>query len=447
MDCRQPNPSNTQKILSILSTCQNTVQQYQPTMSFYCHMLYAFLCTKLGKACGCTLQELTTALISEKEFSPDSIVLTELLTSLSEKGLIVYVKNQKHLQSSWIIAKPAILLKEVIGKLFAPDHFTVHRQPIFSNTGIILFKTLCDTFPKLNVEMIVQLLQSMEICQQVHSSILQDSNLTALPSSSPDELVFFPGQIKERRPEHVFSPKFGWYLECSDPHQFFTTYFLHVLLLRLAFTFPLASKDHSPSSTLCIHQFQRRCQVWRNGISWNSVSGVSTIVEIDNHNRWISVLLSEKSEVSAVICSSVIKMILDVQQELCSTVSINECLISPTLLSVYPFDKLELSNTDGLFDISDVARSMLFHHKVILDRKQGEKIFLTKDALSCEPYYLLQPSSVCQLFDQSKANQPVTKTLREDVCKYYPQMTTQNHKDLRESINKCSIFVGRNCKD
>ena len=116
----------------------------------------------------------------------------------------------------------------------------VHRQPIFSNTGIILFKTLCVTFPKLNVEMIVQLLQSMEICQQVHSSILQDSNLKALPSSSPDELVFFPGQIKERRPEHVFSPKFGWYLECSDPHQFFTCMFffsdLHLHFLWLART-------------------------------------------------------------------------------------------------------------------------------------------------------------------------------------------------------------------
>ena len=59
--------------------------------------------------------------------------------------------------------------------------------------------------------------------------------------------LFFPSLVKENRPDDLFSPKFGWCLGCSDPHQFFSNRFLHVLLLRLAFTFSLASRKRSLS--------------------------------------------------------------------------------------------------------------------------------------------------------------------------------------------------------
>ena len=76
--------------------------------------------------------------------------------------------------------------------------------------------------------------------------------------------------------------------------------FLHVFLLRLAFTFPLSSEHLPSSSSLC--GLERRCLVWRNGISWKSVSGVSTIVEIVDRNRWVVVLVSEKSREAVKTC-------------------------------------------------------------------------------------------------------------------------------------------------
>ena len=124
------------------------------------------------------------------------------------------------------------------------------------------------------------------------------------------------------------SLRFGWCLGCSDPHQYFSNRFLHVLLLRLAFTFPLASKKRSLSPSLC--GLERQCKVWQNGICWKSVSGVSTIVEIVDRNRWVIVLVSEKTREAAETCSSVIRMILDLQHQLCSAVVTTcECLISP----------------------------------------------------------------------------------------------------------------------
>ena len=170
---------------------------------------------------------------------------------------------------------------------------------------------------------------------------------------------------------------------------------------------------------------------------------MSTIVEIVDRNRWVIVLVSEKSREAAETCSSVIRMILDLQHQLCSVVSTCECLISPSLLDRYPFDALP--DTD-LFVMRDVARAMLLHHKVLLDRKEGMNKFPTDEALSCEPYYLLQPSSVCQLFNQSMASQPVPDPLLQEVLRYcqQPQQKPRDHKELRECVNKHSIFAGRN---
>ena len=362
MDCRLSKSNEAHHFCSLLSTSQQAILSSQPSMSLYCHVLYAFLCTKLGKT-GCTLQELTSALDSENDFSYKSALLTESLTSLSDKGLILFVQNQEHLQSSWVVVEKEALLREVNGTLFAPNNFKQYCQ-VASNTGIVPIATLEELFSQHSSEMLVGCLETMEFCHPVDSSTLQDTNLKTTSSSPPSgaNYLFFPSLVKEHRPGDLPSPRFGWCLGCSDPHQFFSNHFLHVLLLRLAFTFPLASKNRSLSPSL--HGLERQCEVWQNGICWKSVSGVSTIVEIVDLNRWVIVLVSEKSREAAETCSSVIRMILDLQHQLCSAVVTTcECLISPSLLDRYPFDALPDSD---LFDLPTVARSMLLHHKLLL---------------------------------------------------------------------------------
>ena len=390
LDCRLSKTTEAHHFRSLISTSQQAILSSQPSMSLYCHVLYAFLRTKLGMT-GCTLQELTSALASDKFFSPDSTVLTESLISLSDKGLILFIENLENPQFSWVVAEKEALLREVNGTLFAPDHFKQYRQAA-SNTGIVPIATLEELFPRYSSEMLVGCLESMEFCHPVDLSTLQATNLKATSSSPPSGAyhLFFPSLVKEHRPSDLPSPRFGWCLGCSDPHQFFSNRFLHVLFLRLAFTYSLATIKRSLPSTLC--GIERTCEVWQNGICWKSASGVSTIVEIVDLNRWVIVLVSEKTREAAQTCSSVIRMILDLQHQLCSAVTTCECLISPSLLDGYPFDALP--DTD-LFDLPTVARSMLLHHKLLLDRSERKNEFSTDAALSCEPYYLLQPSSVC----------------------------------------------------
>ena len=442
MDCRESKTKEASHFRSLLSTSQQAILSSQPSMSLYCHMLYAFLRTKLLKI-GCTLQELTSALSLEEDFSPDPAVLDELLTSLSDKGLILFIQGNENPQSSWVVVEKEALLREVNGTLFAPENFKQYRQ-VASNTGIVPIKTLEELFTQYSSEMLVGCLESMEFCHPVDLSTLQATNLKATSSShlSVGNHLFFPSLVKEHRPCDLPSPRFGWCLGCNEPHQFFSNRFLHVLLLRLAFTFPLMSKNRSLSPSLCGPE--RQCEVWQNGICWINDSGVSTIVEIVDLNRWVIVLVSEKTREAAQTCSSVIRMILDLQHQLCSPlVTTCECLISPSLLDRYPFDVLP--DTD-LFDLPTVARSMLLHRKFLLDRKKGTNKLSIDEALSCELYYLLQPSSVCQLFNQGMASQPVPDPLLQEVLRYcqFPYQKPQHHNELRECINKHSIFAGRN---
>ena len=441
MDCRLSKTKEARHFCSLLSTSQQAILSSQPSMSLYCHVLYAFLCTKLRRA-SCTLQELTTALISENDYFYRSSILTESLTSLNDKGLILFLQNQEHPKSSWVVVEKEALLREVNGTLFAPDHFKQYRQ-VASNTGIVPIATLEELFPQYSPEMLVGCLESMEFCHPVDRSKLQATNLKdtlSFPLTGANYL-FFPSLVKEIRPDNLPSPRFGWCLGCSDPHQYFSNRFLHVLLLRLAFTFPLASEGRSLSPSL--HGLERTCTVWRNGICWKDVSGVSTIVEIVDLNRWVIVLVSEKTKEAAKTCSSVIRMVPILQHQLCSAVSTCECLISPSLLGHYPFDALP--DTD-LFTVRDVAKSMLLQYDLVLDRKEGQNELATKDALSCEPYYLLQPSSVCQLFNQSMASKPIPDPLLQEVLRYYqlPHQKLQNNSELKEWVNKHSIFAGRN---
>ena len=160
MDCRQSKTKEARYFRSLLSTSQQAVLSAQPNMGWYCHVLYAFLCTKLSKT-GSTLQELTSALTLIENVSPDLTLLTKSLTSLSDKGLILFVQNEENIQFSWIMVQKEALLREVNGTLFAPDNFKQYCQ-VAGNTGIVPVTTLEKLFPQHSTEMLVGCLESME---------------------------------------------------------------------------------------------------------------------------------------------------------------------------------------------------------------------------------------------------------------------------------------------
>ena len=257
MDCRRANNDALRSLIAALINSQKAITASQPVIHYYSHIVYAFLRTKLDVV-GCTLHDLVSAIAKENDSSlpNDQLILTEILTTLSDRGLILFIH---HPHSSWVIVKTEALLNEINGTLFAPDHFKEHRD-LASNTGIVPVSNLHKVFPNYNSEMIVGFLTSLEFCRPVDPSVLQYTNLQTTLSHSTADLLFFPGLIQSERPDSLVQQfgalEFGWCLKCMDPHEFLSSRFLHILLLSVAYEFPLASRFNPRSAISCL---QRKC--------------------------------------------------------------------------------------------------------------------------------------------------------------------------------------------
>ena len=367
MDCRKIDSAGTREFISLLLKSHQVVTNRAPSMSFYCHLLYAFLQSK-PEISFCTFYELISSLECEDSSIPTQVlILIELLVALNDKGIIFFIQNQQQVEKSWIVVDTKTILTEIDGILFAPSNFAEHLQ-IASSTGIVLSSSLKQLLVqcKIKLEMLISLLQRLELCYRVDLSGIT-TNIQSLETSSiGDEcFLFFPSLIDFCRPdtqpgEENFS--FGWCICCSDSdYQCFTSRFLHVLLLRLAYTFPLAS-DHAATIS---HQ-QCKCIVWTNGITWENDEGIKTVVELIDYNRRVVVAMSHKTDSRPVEYtkhrSAVIRLVLDLQQQLCPNVETTEYLVSPSLLNNWSAaDWCACPSDKDLFPIENVAKSMLLH--------------------------------------------------------------------------------------
>ena len=435
MDCRGANTDTSLRLIAILTNSQKAIAANQPVIHYYSHVVYAFLRTKLTVV-GCTLHDVVSAVAKENDSTlpNDQSVLTEILTTLSDKGLILFIH---HPNSSWVIVKTELLLNEINGTLFAPRQFKEHCDILASNTGIVSTSSLLSVFPHHNTDMLVGFLQTLNFCRPVEPSVLENTNLQTTPSHSTADLLFFPGLVQSERPDslvHQGALEFGWCLGCVDLNKFFSSRFLHVLLLSVAYKFPLASQG-----------LHRMCRVWRNGIFWRNYDDITTVIELLDNNRWVLVAMScdDSAPIEhAELRSSLIGLVRHLQQQYCPRLNVREFLISPDLIQRYPLDNLHDSD---LFDIHHVARSMLLHKKVVPSYKDSSDR-LPVQSLPFEPYHQLSSSFVCQLFNPVMADQPVPAPLLHEVRKlcHHSKVDSPVYKELREHLDRLSLFVGRN---
>ena len=439
MDCRRTNTDASRRLIATLTDSQKAITASQPVIHYYSHVVYAFLRTKLNMV-GCTLHDLVSAIAKENNSSlpSDQSVLTEILTTLSDKGLILFIQ---HHQSSWIVVKTETLLNEINGTLFAPDHFKEHRD-LASNTGIVPVSNLHKVFPDYNSEMLVGFLTSLDFCRPVDPSVLQYTNLQTTPSHSTADLLF-PGLVKSERPDSLVQQlgalEFGWCLKCMDPHEFLSSRFLHLLLLSVAYEFPLASRFNPCSS---VSGLQRKCTIWRNGIFWRDDNNTCTVIELLDNNRCVMVAMSYTSTVEyAKLRGSLIALIRRLLHKHSPAPEVCEFLISPDLVRQYPIDTFP--DTD-LFDMCDVARSILQRKPVVLSHGDGRG-HLETQSLPFEPYHLLAPSYVSQLFNPNMADQPVPGPLLQEVKQLSCHLKgSLKVIELREDLDKLSLFAGSN---
>ena len=450
IDCRDQKGTGFDQFITCLKESKQVIVNRSDSISFYCHVLYAFLKTNLDQI-AINIKDLLEKLQKENEASLPSTktVVLELLTTLGDKGLILFIRNAEFSNNSWVIIDKMSLLKEINGTLFAPEHFKEYRSTLASNTGILPVSTLRDVFPQYNSEMLVGFLKSLELCHEIDEDTLQI--ITNTRHSHSDKLLYFPALASQAMEKPQITRGFGWCLWCPERNQFLSNRFLHVLLLRLAHKLSLKGHDgiiiHSTETHIDVKDLDRLCNLWKNGICWKG-DGVEVVVQVSEQNRSVILLVQPIITGSDKKCvqvrNSIVNMIHQIQKEFCPSCNIQEYIISPNQL--HSILQREL-NESSIFRIEYIARAALLGLQIT---NKSETLELTSLLGQFEPYLSLPLSVIQQLFDESKVNQRIPeRLLREiqEICKTTLDIdvpVTSTYQSVRDHLNRFSVFTGRN---
>ena len=514
LDCRKLGSGGLTKISKMVAGCCAKFRQTF-RFDFAVQLLYAFVSSRLAGQIACAVSELQSLIKQEqgedsfalktedskswlheiegREYLPSNTKeLSQHLTTLSVKGQFLFLRNARKVEDSWVVIDKAVLLSEVNGTIFAPDNFKQHHN-IANSTGIVPFSKIKKVFPERDPEMVVAFLQHLEFCQEISEAEVSLISSQHFRCSCPvGRFFFFPALVSEERPsgagEAIDTPSYrcGWTLQCSRPHQFLTPQFLHVLLLRLAFSFALAHDDaHEDQASPVL---ERRCSVWKNGICWLSRKLVETTVEVIEQNTTVSLTISchTRREMKCVEHrSQVIKCILEAKKELCPAVTMKESLIHPSCLTT-PVTGTSLQ----LFSLSELVEALLENESGLVNQP-GRKGVEIDQLLYFEPYTCFSADVLRELFAEfenssdklvsetfpnkvsktsyKKVNQlkqalgidstkfqaalarapPFQRDQPEYQCKLVFQVWKENTQSptygaLRSALDKCSVFCGRN---
>ena len=401
LDCRFAESSSLTKLRSRFSDVCKSLQRSQQT-SFRNHWYLVYLLDKFGHSNAVRLGDLLARSTTVLTGSSNLQTIIESCEHLSAYGNLLFLKNQQCLENSWIILKKPALLSRVSGTIFAPEGFQEHLQ-IATITGVVLFSKLASQFSDLDPDMISQFLCHLEFCHEVTDpevlSLLQAGDI----SSSPKErFFFFPGLVCREVPNDVWEPSdrfsyhTGWLLQCLKPEQFFTPRFLQVLILRLVFIFGLELTP-SVSDTPAL---ERRCSVWKNGISWSNRSGVRVLVEVSDQKQVILLLSchSKKQMALVHVRSTLIKKVLSMKKEFCPKVVVEEFFLQSQDAVCFPLDKSSLKPVS----FAEISKAIVEGSQFAV-RGTTEHVDL-EELLLFEPYADLGQPILRELFDKEQPN-------------------------------------------
>ena len=455
IDCRYAESSSMTKLRSILSQiCQSLRSSEEMAAAHHCFLVFLLhrfrdrLAVTYSNAAD-ELQLHSDERLNTREYAYLELVKSsdplEMCKKLNEHGSILFMENKECPERSWIVLDKAVFLSQVNGVIFAPEGFKEHQKSLSTSTGVVPLSKLAPLFPNINSDMITQFLCHLEFCQEIKKLKLA-SLLVAEGQSTPtagERYFFFPGLVHLDTPRDVIESgaskldyNSGWVLQCSKPEQFFSSRFLQVLLLRLAFLFALAPTDPSTGDHLALH---RKCSVWKNGIYWVNRSGGEAIVEVNNLQQVVVIVRSELKKMELVrLRSAVIKTIISAKEEFCSKVLVRESLILPEDAAVYPLDPSKVTGVS----ITEVAATIA-EGKEFAINDENKRIELEK--LICfEPYTYLGEHLLQQLFseDGTEAKENTDKLLIDIAAKRSRKSTDEFCVIFKQEIDAIPSHEG-----
>ena len=206
----------------------------------------------------------------------------EVCQDLSAAGHALFLPNREDPPKSWLVLDLPSILHDVYGTLFS------QYREIVNELGLLYCRHLAELFPHLDLEMVQQLLISLEFCLPVDPLILKVDLSELTQCEDNNGWLFFPALISSKHSQSTLDgpPQQSvrylcWQLRTSKKHSI-SARLLQTILLRLAAHFVVKQRDEEGVQQHC-------CSIWWNGISWQSRKGIDITVHIIN-NRVIQVI-------------------------------------------------------------------------------------------------------------------------------------------------------------
>ena len=510
LDCTRPSSPDLDLLRHHLKESCNFIRESTEKIDQRCYVLHKYVHKEyinMGIH-GNKLKNISKDLKDNPYMLPStSTELLPLFQTLHDRGQILFLRNKHSLDNSWVITNITAILEIVVGSIFAPHDFPQHIAP--GSTGIVPKSRISEVFPDLDIDMVIGFLEHFEFCHRVEPDwvrIIQSKH-----EASDGEYYLFPALVtSERIPNHVLQGIHdgnyccGWCMHSTGEHQFFTTRFLHVLLLRLAFLFAVPQDNVIPTaSEVETPALKRSCAMWKSGITWHDTHGISTHFEVTDLKTVILIMSCIKGrEVHCVkLRTQLISVILKARKEFCPRVDVEECImeVGNDRVAETVQKSPSQSNKFSLKYISDriSTRDAKDHQDLLLVNPDGSPGKRISELLYFEPYTLLTSDLVTKMFSEENSTlilsdvflselagclhpynnilalvfmtQPklLNEKLKKDVysldsldemskqlrCVHIleawmeQQESPATYKKLRQELNKYSIYCGRNPLD
>ena len=465
----------------LINSCQEL--RIQEPITFNAHCFLVFMIDTFMNLTAVTIKDISETIEIQQskngvlEFLPEGIeTLYKICLELNDRGHILLLKDRFAVENSYIVIDKEFLLSRLAGTVFAPEGFKQYKE-LSTNTGVVPLSKITEIFPDQDHNILIGFLTHLEFCHEISDQSLHQLISEQYSRVSGERYYLFPGLISVKVDDTVWQMQseydysFGWILKCNYLDQFFSSRFLQVLLLRLAFSFALNTSGVDPSQSIGIH---RKCCLWKNGIFWGRTFAMQTLVEVAHDNKSV-LLLARFQEDDLLQCvhhrSKVINTILQCKEQFCPRIQTTELFLDSSSPHQYP---LNLPNESNICTLQDLATAVVSNSKSRRVVLQCATI-PAKNYLSFEPYLEMKLSTIQELWDETNEKkvvsescllrlvQQATDELRcliktitgtstgedqfyQDLLRWRDSDKTKQktYKELHQKVDQYSVFAGRN---
>ena len=349
LNCRQPQSQGIDQLCHFLRAIPIPELKAIDTEYSLAWVLSQVKLTKVLSQAAVKLREFTDWMEANGDNLPLNIPSPEqVCKDLSAAGHALYLPMKD--KDSWLVLDLVSILLDVYGTLFSQPKDTMNKF------GLLHSQILVDLLPKLDREMVQQLLISLEFCTPVELTARDVERLTG--SKEDSGWLFFPALVSENPPKAASDGhsqqsihSLWWQLRTSARHFFFAR-FLQTILLHLAANF--AEKHNFAEGQ------EHCCSFWRNGISWKSNDGVDVTVHITKRVLHVVGTSEERADRLYHYLMKVIDHILSTVHQVSPNLKADAYVVHRADREALPCEVFELPppSPKELFPVSSIVRSI-----------------------------------------------------------------------------------------